>query len=136
MSLRSVITVMVSLAWLVAQTVAVASHCIVIGGTNGADLHSHAAAPDHVHGTVSAASVSHDHSGSHQHTHSVPAETPHGTDVPAPGNDCTGSGVALTLNVAGVAHGFDPRDVFDNTVDFPPNPETILLPTPPPNTVL
>jgi len=124
------------MAWLVAQTVAVASHCIVLGDADGADLHSHAAAPDHVHDAVSGASAPSDHSSSHQHAHSAPAETPHDTGAPASSNDCTGGGVALTLNFAAVAHKLDPRPVFDKAGDAPPNPETVHLPTPPPNTVL
>ena len=133
---RSIITVVVSLAWLVVQTVAVTSHCLVIGDTPGIEHHSQPDAAGHAHDPMPASSRLGEHSHIQQHSHSVPAEVPHQSYPLSSNGDCSVGCVALAQNNATALRDYGARSVFAMTTGLLPNPETVHLPTPPPNTVL
>ena len=140
MTLRNILTVLVSLAWLAAQTVAVAGHCQGVGGSlneaRSAHTHDHAGIGTHDHHGTSHAAGSHDHLETHHHEHAGDAGLPHAPDSTQPSDECSVGYVALALQDVDAGDVLLPATLTGGSAGRPLNPHKTSLPTPPPNAIL
>ena len=142
MTLHNIIAVLVSLAWLAAQSVAVAGHCQGLGGSLDRALSANAHDHDHAehgmhahHGKPSAAGSYHHHDADGP----VPAGVegvPHVPDTTQSSEDCSVGYVALALQNAVSGDVLLPTKLTGGSAGRPLQPLKTNLPTPPPNAVL
>lgn len=138
MTLHNILTVLLSLAWLAVQTLAVAGHCQGLGGSldQALSAQAHAGTGAHGHHETTPAVGSHGHDQTDHHRHGVADGSPHAPDNTEPSDECSVGYVALALQDAASGDLPQPASVIGGSAGRPLEPHKTNLPTPPPNAIL